>query len=65
MVLDLRLPDMGGLELIETIRKRPGLRELPIVVYAAEDLVRDQRPAGGAGRIGHHQGGEVSGAPPG
>ena len=44
MVLDLRLPDMGGLELIETIRKRPGLRELPIVVYAAEDLVRDQAP---------------------
>ncbi len=44
MVLDLRLPDMGGLELIETIRKRPSLRELPIVVYAAEDLVRDQAP---------------------
>jgi CheY-like chemotaxis protein len=44
MVLDLRLPDMGGLELIESIRKRPSLRELPIVVYAAEDLVRDQTP---------------------
>jgi CheY-like chemotaxis protein len=44
MVLDLRLPDMGGLELIETIRQRPTLRELPIVVYAAEDLVRDQAP---------------------
>jgi CheY-like chemotaxis protein/signal transduction histidine kinase/HAMP domain-containing protein len=42
VVLDLRLPDMGGLELIETIRKRPNLRELPIVVYAAEDMVRDQ-----------------------
>jgi CheY-like chemotaxis protein/signal transduction histidine kinase/HAMP domain-containing protein len=44
MVLDLRLPDMGGLELIETIRKKSDLRELPIVVYAAEDLVRDQAP---------------------
>jgi CheY-like chemotaxis protein len=33
---------MGGLELIETIRRRPGSRELPIIVYAAEDLVRDQ-----------------------
>ena len=66
MVLDLRLPDMGGLELIETNRTRPSLHKLPIVVYAAGDLVRDQAPrAGGAGRIGHHQGGEVSGAPPG
>jgi CheY-like chemotaxis protein len=41
-VLDPRLRDMGGLELIESIRKRPDLRELPIIVYAEPDLARDQ-----------------------
>src|SRR5205823_506387 len=36
MVLDLRLPDMSGLELIDKIRKQQ--RELPIIVYTGKEL---------------------------
>jgi CheY-like chemotaxis protein/HAMP domain-containing protein len=42
MVLDLGLPDMRGLELIESIKKQPELRELPIIVYTGKDLTRAQ-----------------------
>jgi CheY-like chemotaxis protein len=33
---------MDGLDLIEAIRRRPELRELPIIIYADRDLVRDR-----------------------
>jgi CheY-like chemotaxis protein len=42
MVLDLGLPDMRGLELIESIKKKPELAELPIIVYTGKDLSRGQ-----------------------
>ncbi|HVR03846.1 MAG TPA: response regulator, partial [Polyangia bacterium] len=42
MVLDLGLPDMRGLELIESIKKQPELRELPIIVYTGKELTRAQ-----------------------
>ncbi|HVR81486.1 MAG TPA: response regulator, partial [Luteimonas sp.] len=37
-VLDLRLPDMSGFELLDRIQDEPGLRELPIVVFTGKDL---------------------------
>ncbi|MBW3543504.1 MAG: response regulator, partial [Planctomycetes bacterium] len=43
MVLDLRLPDIDGLDLIEQIRRRPEVRSLPIVVYTGRDLTPAQR----------------------
>jgi CheY-like chemotaxis protein len=33
---------MRGLELIESIKKQPALRELPIIVYTGKDLTRAQ-----------------------
>jgi HAMP domain-containing protein/CheY-like chemotaxis protein/signal transduction histidine kinase len=42
MVLDLLLPDMPGLELLQRIKKQPQLRSLPIVVYTGKDLGRDE-----------------------
>jgi CheY-like chemotaxis protein len=42
MILDLHLPDMGGIELLEEIKKRANLRTLPVVVYTAQDLMKDQ-----------------------
>nr|OLE14566.1 MAG: hypothetical protein AUI36_38910 [Cyanobacteria bacterium 13_1_40CM_2_61_4] len=42
MVLDLKLPDMTGFELIESIPKSPGRKELPIVVYNGKDLTRKE-----------------------
>jgi CheY-like chemotaxis protein len=42
MVLDLLLPDIGGLEVIQRIKKQPTLRSLPIVVYTGKDLSRKE-----------------------
>ena len=38
VVLDLRLPDISGFELLERIREEPELRDLPIVVFTGKDL---------------------------
>jgi CheY-like chemotaxis protein len=38
LIIDLRLPDISGFELMETIRQNPDLRELPIVVCTGKDL---------------------------
>ncbi|WP_447977218.1 HAMP domain-containing protein [Candidatus Nitrospira bockiana] len=38
MVLDLRLPDMPGLDLLERIHGELGYRNLPIIVYTGKDL---------------------------
>jgi CheY-like chemotaxis protein len=38
VVLDLRLPDMSGFDLLDRIQKVPALGELPIVVFTGKDL---------------------------
>jgi CheY-like chemotaxis protein len=38
VVLDLRLPDISGFELLERVRHDPELQELPIVVFTGKDL---------------------------
>jgi HAMP domain-containing protein/CheY-like chemotaxis protein/signal transduction histidine kinase len=38
MVLDLRLPDMTGFELIEKLQTDLGLNDLPIIVYTGKEL---------------------------
>ncbi len=38
MVLDLRLPDMTGFDLIEKIHQDLGLTQLPIIVYTGKEL---------------------------
>ena len=42
IVLDLGLPDMSGLELIEQIKQKPNLLKLPIIVYTGKELTRQQ-----------------------
>jgi CheY-like chemotaxis protein len=37
-VLDLRLPDMTGFELLEKLQAEPTLRDIPIVVFTGKDL---------------------------
>ncbi|MCG3122309.1 MAG: Regulator of RpoS [Phycisphaerales bacterium] len=37
-VVDLRLPDMTGFELLERIQAEPTLRDIPVVVYTGKDL---------------------------
>jgi HAMP domain-containing protein/signal transduction histidine kinase/DNA-binding response OmpR family regulator len=38
VVLDLRLPDMSGFELLERMRRAPELADVPVVVYTGRDL---------------------------
>jgi CheY-like chemotaxis protein/HAMP domain-containing protein len=41
-VLDLRLPDMSGFELLGRIQAEPGLRTLPVVVFTGKELEPDE-----------------------
>jgi HAMP domain-containing protein/CheY-like chemotaxis protein/signal transduction histidine kinase len=38
MVLDLRLPDMTGFEILESMRDTPELSDLPVVVFTGKEL---------------------------
>ncbi|HET7747665.1 MAG TPA: response regulator, partial [Vicinamibacteria bacterium] len=42
LVLDLLLPDLGGMELLNWIKKQPALRSLPIIVYTGKDLAKEE-----------------------
>ena len=42
MVLDLTLPDISGFELLDEIGRKPELRDLPIVIYTAQELSRKE-----------------------
>jgi CheY-like chemotaxis protein len=42
MVLDLRLPDMSGFEVLERLRDTPSLGDLPVVVFTGKDLSLDE-----------------------
>ena len=41
-VLDLRLPDMTGFQLLDKLQAEPTLREIPVVVFTGKDLSRDE-----------------------
>jgi CheY-like chemotaxis protein len=41
-VLDLRLPDMSGFELLDRIESEARLRQIPIVVFTGKDLSADE-----------------------
>ncbi len=42
MILDLSLPDMSGVELLETIHDNEQYDNLPIIVYTGKELSRDE-----------------------
>jgi CheY-like chemotaxis protein len=41
-VLDLRLPDMSGFELLDRIQELPQLQDLPIVVFTGKELTAEE-----------------------
>ncbi|MEW6302925.1 MAG: HAMP domain-containing protein [Verrucomicrobiota bacterium] len=42
VVLDLRLPDISGFELLEIVQSEPALQDLPIVVFTGKQLSADE-----------------------
>jgi CheY-like chemotaxis protein/signal transduction histidine kinase len=42
VVLDLKLPDMSGFELLEQIQQDPSLERLPIIVFTGRELTEDE-----------------------
>jgi CheY-like chemotaxis protein len=42
VVLDLRLPDMSGFDVLEAIRDDPDLSDLPVVVFTGKELSPDE-----------------------
>jgi CheY-like chemotaxis protein len=42
VVLDLGLPDMSGMEWLEKVKNEPQSRTLPIIVYTARDLLKEE-----------------------
>jgi HAMP domain-containing protein/signal transduction histidine kinase/DNA-binding response OmpR family regulator len=42
MVLDLRLPDMSGFEVLESLQADPSLADLPVVVFTGRDLSAEE-----------------------
>ena len=42
VVLDLRLPDMTGFELLEMVEAEPALADVPVVVFTGKELSSDE-----------------------
>jgi CheY-like chemotaxis protein len=42
IVLDLRLPDMSGFDVLEQIKSAPKLRDLPVVVFTGRELSAEE-----------------------
>ncbi len=42
IVLDLRLPDMTGFDVLEQLRDNPKLKDLPVVVFTGRDLSAEE-----------------------
>jgi CheY-like chemotaxis protein/signal transduction histidine kinase/HAMP domain-containing protein len=42
MVLDLKLPDMSGFDVLERLRDTPSLTDLPVVVFTGKDLSSEE-----------------------
>jgi CheY-like chemotaxis protein len=42
VVLDLKLPDMTGFELLAEVQKEPQLRDVPIIVFTGRELTQDE-----------------------
>jgi CheY-like chemotaxis protein len=45
ILLDLKMPRKDGLEVLQWVRSRMGLKGIPVIVFSASGLARDVEPA--------------------
>jgi CheY-like chemotaxis protein len=45
LLLDLKMPRVDGFQVLEWLRRQPGLRRLPVVVFTSSDVSQDIRRA--------------------
>jgi CheY-like chemotaxis protein len=43
VILDLTMPGMGGMEVLERLRSRAETRELPVIIYTSKTLSEKER----------------------
>jgi CheY-like chemotaxis protein len=41
MLLDLKMPRLGGFDVLQYVRSQPGLRQLPVVIFSSSDDPKD------------------------
>ena len=51
ILLDLMMPDVGGLEVCQHVRANKTLKEIPVVVFTAAEMKEDELTAAGADRF--------------
>lgn len=49
MLLDLKMPRLSGFDVLDYVRRQPGLRQLPIVIFSSSDDPKDIQRAYEAG----------------
>src|SRR4030095_13695118 len=42
VILDLRLPDISGFDLLQEVQKSPELRQIPIIVFTGKELSAEE-----------------------
>jgi CheY-like chemotaxis protein len=45
LLLDLNLPQLNGLEVLQRIRQEPRFNELPVIIFSSSEQVSDQEKA--------------------
>src|SRR5437867_1160353 len=45
LLLDLKMPRLDGFQVLEWLRRQPGLRRLPVVVFTSSDMSQDLKRA--------------------
>lgn len=53
VVLDLMMPDLSGLEVLNFIKKQPGLSELPVIIVSAKTMPEDVEKGLKAGAVAY------------
>ena len=49
LLLDLKMPRVNGFDVLDFVRKQPGLKQLPVVIFSSSDDPKDIRRAYDAG----------------